>query len=279
MSLTRTGVLPSWRVKAKTVLTAAGSLPSGAITSTSGILWTGLKKCIPTTRSRCGVLAPMPAIESDEVFEARTAPSAHVLRRLGEDLLLDAQVLDDRLDHQVAPAEARVVEGRQEEAHLAPRLGSGRAAAARTCLLKSCAACCMPLARASSSTSFMRTGSSVSAAMSWAMPPPITPAPSTAVGVHLARRGAGQAGLLLRLLGQPEDVDQVLRRPRGGELGHGPRLGVEAGARAVLDPHPHHLDGAQGRRVVAAGLLQGLLARLVEEDLPAQRGSSRGAAP
>ena len=89
--------------------------------------------------------------------------------------------------------------------------------------------------------------------------------------MDLARRGPGQAGLLLRLLGQPEDVDQVLRRPRGGELGDGARLGVEAGAEAVLDPHLHHLDGAQGGRVVAARRLQGLLARLVEEDLPPQR--------
>ena len=39
----------------------------------------------------------------------------------------------------------------------------------------------MPLASASARTSFIRTGRSVSAAMSWAMPPPITPAPSTAV--------------------------------------------------------------------------------------------------
>ncbi len=38
----------------------------------------------------------------------------------------------------------------------------------------------MPAARALSWMSFMRTGMSVSPEMSWAMPPPMVPAPSTA---------------------------------------------------------------------------------------------------
>ena len=129
----------------------------------------------------------------------------------------------------------------------------------------------MPAARASVLMSFMRTGTSVSLAMSWAMPPPMVPAPSTAAARISCGSAAGQAGLPLGLLGQAEDVDQVLRDPRRGELGQGAGLGVEAGARAVLDADPHHLDGAQRRGVVAAGLLQGLLARLVEEHLAAER--------
>ena len=54
--------------------------------------------------------------------------------------------------------------------------------------------------------------------------------------VDLPRRGAGRPVASLGLLGEPEDVDQILRRPRGGELGHGAGLGVETGARPSSIP-------------------------------------------
>ena len=201
--------MPSLRVKAKTVLTAAGSLPSGAITSTSGILSTGLKKCMPTTRSALRRLGADAGDRQRRGVGGEDGVRRHVLRRLGEDLLLDAQVLDDRLDHQVDPREARSSRA---------WAGAGPSCAATPGALEppalhllgrtARAACCMPLASASSRTSFMRTGRSVLSAMSWAMPPPMTPAPSTAVDLDLPRLGAGQAGLLLGLLRQVEDVDR-----------------------------------------------------------------------
>ncbi len=54
------------------MLIAAGPERSPTTTSTSGILWTGLKKCIPTTRSGCGVRSPMASTDNDEVLLART---------------------------------------------------------------------------------------------------------------------------------------------------------------------------------------------------------------
>ena len=74
-SLTTTGVLPSRRHSATTRLTVSSEVRVPAITSTSGILCTGLKKCMPTTRSGWGVSAPIRSIDSEEVLEARTASS------------------------------------------------------------------------------------------------------------------------------------------------------------------------------------------------------------
>ena len=43
------------------------------MTSTSGILWTGLKKCMPTTRPGCAAAAAISVIGSVEVFDAKIA--------------------------------------------------------------------------------------------------------------------------------------------------------------------------------------------------------------
>ena len=52
-----------------------------AMTSTSAISGTGLKKCIPTTRSGCWVIEAIAAIDSELVFDARIAPLAAVASR------------------------------------------------------------------------------------------------------------------------------------------------------------------------------------------------------
>jgi hypothetical protein len=57
---------------------------------------------------------------------ARCQPSVEV----GHHLLLDGQVLDHGLDHEVAGLEAGVLERRLEQRHLAPQLGRLQPAAA-----------------------------------------------------------------------------------------------------------------------------------------------------
>src|SRR5512140_2180751 len=43
------------------------------MTSTRGILWTGLKKCMPTTRSGCAAFEAISVIGSVDVFDAKIA--------------------------------------------------------------------------------------------------------------------------------------------------------------------------------------------------------------
>ena len=157
MSLTSTGVLPSLRVKAKTVLTAAGVAACGR---------DHLDQRHPVDRvEEVHAHDPlrMRRLGADLRDRQRRGVGGedrvlrHVAGQLGEDVLLDLELLDDRLDHQVDAAEAGVVESGLEEGHLAPRLGALQAVPL-TCRSNRPAACAMPLARASARTSFMRTG-------------------------------------------------------------------------------------------------------------------------
>ena len=72
--------------------------------STSGSTATGLKKWMPTS-------APISSTERLEVLVASTQSGSRVLAQLGEDLLLDLELLEDRLEHEVAVGE--VVVGRR----------------------------------------------------------------------------------------------------------------------------------------------------------------------
>ena len=81
-------------------------------TSTSFMTGTGLKKCRPTKRAGREVAMASWVTVSEEVLEAKIAVRLNHLveRRVGRLLLV--QVLDDRLDHEVAVGhglEARVV--------------------------------------------------------------------------------------------------------------------------------------------------------------------------
>ncbi len=135
---------------------------------------------MPTTRSRPGVLAPMPAMESDEVLEARTASARTCFAVSAKTSCLTfmfSTMASITRSARPKPEKSSVGSSRP-----ILRFDSGTLSRRRfTCLSNSSAACTMPLARASSRTSFMRTGRLVLSAMSWAMPPPMTPAPSTAV--------------------------------------------------------------------------------------------------
>ena len=95
--------MPSRSTTASAVATASRREDSSArTTSTSGISGAGLKKCIPTTRSGDDVAAAISVTDSAEVFVARTASGSADALELREELPLRLELLDDRLDHEVA---------------------------------------------------------------------------------------------------------------------------------------------------------------------------------
>ncbi|CPU66102.1 Uncharacterised protein [Mycobacteroides abscessus] len=72
-SATSTAVLRSFFVMANAVARAASSVFAAWMISTSGIWATGLKKCIPTTRSGCCRSAAISVIDSADVLVSSTA--------------------------------------------------------------------------------------------------------------------------------------------------------------------------------------------------------------
>ena len=70
------GVLPTWRAKAIASACAASEVCRPRMISSSAIIGTGLKKCVPIRRSgRCSTAASW-VIEIDEVLLAITAPAS-----------------------------------------------------------------------------------------------------------------------------------------------------------------------------------------------------------
>ena len=92
--------------------TASSELRSARTISTSGSSGAGLKKCIPITRSGRSVASAICETESADVFVARIASGRRDPVELGEQLALRLELLDDRLDHEVAVREVADV-GRQ----------------------------------------------------------------------------------------------------------------------------------------------------------------------
>ena len=75
-------------------------------TSTSGISGTGLKKCRPTKRSgRAGGRAAISAMVRLEVLEAKMVGGGQSGVERAPELVLELEVLGDRLDDEVAVAE------------------------------------------------------------------------------------------------------------------------------------------------------------------------------
>ena len=74
-SLTTTGTLPIFEASATVVAMASSEDFSPRITSTSGMRWTGLKKCIPTKFSGRSSASARNVIEIVEVFDARMQSS------------------------------------------------------------------------------------------------------------------------------------------------------------------------------------------------------------
>ncbi len=91
--------------------------------------------------------------------------------------------------------------------------------------------------------------------------------------LDLARLDGGivDAGVLLHGRGGEEDLDEPVGDARDDELAEGLGLGLLRGGEALVGPDLEDLEDALGRGVVAAGLLLQLLLGLLEEHAPAQR--------
>jgi hypothetical protein len=69
-------VLPMRSPQAFTESSTLGAVPSCTTISSSAMMCTGLKKCVPITRDGSGADAAMAFTESELVFVASTAPGA-----------------------------------------------------------------------------------------------------------------------------------------------------------------------------------------------------------
>ena len=90
-SLTSTPRLPSFFVTSQAVASVTSSVAGARTSSTSGSTATGLKKCMPTTRSGCRSSAAISATDSDEVFVTSRHSSETTRLERGEHLALDAR--------------------------------------------------------------------------------------------------------------------------------------------------------------------------------------------
>ena len=103
---TSTPRLRSALVTAPAVASVTSSLASVRTSSTSGISATGLKKCMPTRRSRMLQAAAHLATESADVLVARTHSGPDDALDRSEDLLLHGELLEHRFEHEVAVLES-----------------------------------------------------------------------------------------------------------------------------------------------------------------------------
>ena len=95
------GSLPSSRASCTIAAAVSSEVCTARITSTSFSTGTGLKKCMPITRSGRPVTAASDVIGIELVFDARIARRAEHAVGATEELLLRGRVLGDRLDHQL----------------------------------------------------------------------------------------------------------------------------------------------------------------------------------
>ena len=178
VSAATTGVLPSWRARSATLSATAGAVIGPAITSTSAMSGTGLKKCMPRTRSGRAVAAAMRATDSELVFVARIVVVAGDGVEAAERVALELELLGDRLDHQVGDGQRLQAGGRADA-----RERVGRILRRKLLLLD--------LARQEAADPLLRalggavdrvvdsSTSSPASAATCAMPAPIVPAPRT----------------------------------------------------------------------------------------------------
>ena len=115
VSLQATGSLPSRWANANAVSKASSLVCAVRTTSTSGSTGAGLKKCMPTTRSGVCVASAICVTESAEVLVARIAGGGSEAVELAEQLALDLEILEGRLDHELAAREVGEL-GRQRQA-------------------------------------------------------------------------------------------------------------------------------------------------------------------
>ena len=99
-------------------------LGAARTTSTSGISATGLKKCIPTTRSGRRSSDAMSVTESDDVFVASTHSARTTSSSSANTCFFTVELLEDGLEHEVAVGEAVVGRAARDERGEEARLPS-----------------------------------------------------------------------------------------------------------------------------------------------------------
>jgi hypothetical protein len=211
-------------------------------TSTSFITGTGLKKWRPTKRSGRPVAMASWVMVSDEVFEAKIALLLDHLVRLRKVALLLVQVLDDRLDHQVAVRQVGEVDGAGEapERRVA---GRGLELALLHRLVERAADAAEPLLEQRGSTSRTTTSNPAFAATS-AMPEPIRPQPSTpTLRIAIVASLSWNRSSSFRRAGQPRSPSPLRSsrsEPRVARRARSPAATLpaprKAGARATPPP-------------------------------------------
>ena len=194
-SLTSTGVLPRSSASRRTVSYVSSLVASPRTTSTSFITGTGLKKCIPITRSGRSVAAAIWVIEMDDVFDARMALGGAASSSWSKMRAL-------RSAFSVAASTTRSAAATPLTRSVSA-VSRSSVAAWSSAVIRSLATIrprfVSIVARAASRRSWSRSTSVTSWpawAKTWAMPLPIVPAPMTAR--FMGGRGKGGRGKRVR---------------------------------------------------------------------------------
>ena len=111
------------------------------MTSTSGILWTGLKKCIPTTRSGRDAAFAISVIGSVEVFDAKIASGRATASHSFRTACFTASFSRTASIVTSQPSKPSQREAAREERHLRRRTPSGSSGASSPCSCQIFAAC------------------------------------------------------------------------------------------------------------------------------------------
>ena len=174
---------------AQAVASVASSVCGVRTSSTSGSTATGLKKCIPTTRSGCSRSAPISVTESEDVFVARTHSGETTRSSSAKTSFFTAISSNTASSTRSQPAKTSqpgaAGDERAEEARLAlaePALGGRARRARRGSRRPRSSTCSCVRSRSTTGTSSRRSTSSAS----WRA---ISPAPTMP---DLAARGAAR---------------------------------------------------------------------------------------
>ena len=243
--------LPSRSPRARIASSVSSSVSRPRISSMSGMTGTGLKKCIPTNRSRRSreTASARRWIAIDEVFEAKIACLRRQRVEIAPEGRLDREILEDRLDDEVGVGDAP---RDRPLARRAPSVASRSSWLRRplaTARSRLDAILSRPASARARSGSYSVTGRPI-AAWTWAMPCPISPAPATKTrSIELAMATMVRGRSLPRGR-QPRVVSssnrsaaaygsrRARRRPRGGPRSRGVLGVVEPRAQAVRDDRP-----------------------------------------
>src|SRR5882672_3726025 len=178
-SCTSIGSLPIRRESAIASCAASFEVSLARTTSTSFMMCTGLKKCMPTTRSGRAHASAMIVIGSDEVLVASNASAAHSEPSLPKILRLRSMLSGTA---SITTSASRTAASKLLEPESFASAAS-RSAGVTFCFSTPLSRFDLTLARPRSSAAWSRSTSRVSTphiASAWAIPCPIVPAPITA---------------------------------------------------------------------------------------------------